>query len=475
MFASIRGRLWLSYAALITTALLVVGAVLLVFLLRNPTTYRQTYARLRAAEAALGSRAVSAARLDAVGAAFGVRLLHFDLDGTLLEDTDPGATALRLPSGRLGLQALAAARDVGGRPWLYSKTRLADGSWLIAAAPRPRLLPAIGVLTDELSRPLLQSGLIALLLSLVLAYVLARWIGDPIQALVGTAHAVSTSGNRGGGVSSDTRAAPASGNGFRLPAERGPQEIRELTRAFNAMVKRVSASQQAQREFVANVSHELKTPLTSIQGFAQALLDGTASSDGAKRKAAMVIQAEADVMHRMVLDLLELARFDAGTPELRFELVDPADILTRVADRFRPTTLEKGVELTVAVQRPLAEVQADGDRLGQVFSNILDNALKHTPAGGRVEIRGGVNGGQIEIRFLDSGPGIAASDQPHVFERFFQADTARGGGDGHGAGLGLAIAKEIIEAHGGRISLRSGAGQGAEFTVSLPIADRPRG
>ena len=467
MLSSIRARLWLSYAVLIVAALGVVTIVLVVFLLRNPYVYRQTFVRLAAAESMLLNAPQAAGRIDTVAQAFDVRVLVLDSSGNIMQDSRAGAPSLRTPPAVLNRRNLSALRDSAGRLWFFSRARQADGTWLLVAAPRPKLLPALALLSDDLLSPLLQGGLIALLLSLVLAYVLARWIGNPLQRLVTAAHGVSLAPP---GTSSSPGAPPAQSGAANIQQvpESGPREVRELTQAFNAMLSRVESSHRSQRDFVANVSHELKTPLTSIQGFAQALLDGAADSSQARKQAAQVIYDEAGRMHRLAVDLLDLARLDSGTADMMTGEVDMAALLAGVVDKFRPLSVAAGVSLESTTKGDLPEVRGDGDRLAQVFTNLVDNALKFTPRGGGIQIRAARDGDELEVVIEDTGPGIRQEDLTHVFERFYQADGARAGGETHGAGLGLAIAREIILAHGGRISVRSAEGKGAAFHVRLP-------
>ncbi len=463
MFASLRARLWLSYALLIVTALAVVAIVLVLFLLRNPYLYRQTILRLGVADGVLRRTTLTQEQLSSVAQEFGVRAQLYAPDGVLIEDSEPGATGLRLPTGAPSPHALATVRDETGRVWLYTLGRIADGEWLLVAAPRPALAPLVAVVSDELARPLLQGGLIALLLALVLAYGLARWIADPLQRLIAATRQFAASAAQRGGT------AAAMVNETRPVVEGGPHEVRELTRSFNAMVARVRASQRSQRDLVANVSHELKTPLTSIQGFAQALTDGAADTPSARQHAAEVIRDEASRMHRMVVDLLDLARLDAGTAELQISAVEIGELLNGLLDKFRPMATKAGVELRLKGGGRLPTLAADGDRLAQVFSNLIDNALKFTPRNGDITVTTDMQGTELHVSVADSGPGISAGDLPHIFDRFYQADAAREGGEGHGAGLGLAIVHEIVAAHGGRISVRSTPGRGTQFDVYLPV------
>jgi signal transduction histidine kinase len=469
MFSSLRARLWLSYGCLIITALTIVAAVLILFLLRNPYLYRQTLLRVTAASGVLTRNPRAAGQIDEVAQAFNVRVLVFDSSGTLLEDSGDRSAGIALPAAPLTRRAFPATRDTAGRVWLYSLDQTSEGNWLLVAAPRPKLVPALAVVTDELALPFVQGGLIALLLSLVLAYVLARWIANPLQQLVSAVRrlpARTPADSMGSGR--ETQVGGPFGGAPRVP-ERGPIEVRELTRAFNEMTGRVLASQRSQREFVADVSHELKTPLTSIQGFAQALIDGAAETPAARQHAAEVIYNEAGRMHRMALDLLDLARLDAGTAKLEISTVDMRVLLEGVVEKFRPLAAAAGVGMTLSMAGQLPAVEGDGERLGQVFANLVDNAIKFTPRDGTITLEAIRDLREVRVSVTDTGPGIEEQDLPHVFDRFYQADSARGGGEKHGAGLGLAIVQEIVAAHGGRIKVRSRPGGGAEFVVQLPL------
>lgn len=451
MFSSLRTRLWLSYALLIATALSVVAVVLILYLIRNPLLYRQTLDRLRAVQTLITESQAQGRPLALQSAAqtFGVRLVHFDASGGVIEDTAASQAVLPFPR-RTPARRLPIARDVDGKAWLYSLQQLPDQTWLIAAVPRPKV-PLLAVLTDELLPPFLQGGMIALLLSLVVALAFARWIADPLQSVVSEAGRV-----------------PAGQAGAVTP--RGPREVQELARAFNLMAARVQSSRRSQQEFIANVSHELKTPLTSIQGFAQAILDGTADTPEARREAAAVIHNEAGRMHRMALDLLALARLDAGTADLEMSPVDMGALLHGMGAKFAPLAERAGIDLKLHIAPGLPALVGDGDRLAQVFTNLIDNALKFTPAGGKVTLRAVQDRGELQISVADTGRGIPAEAVPHIFDRFYQADHSRQGGAQHGAGLGLAIVREIVAAHGGRISVRSALERGTAFIVHLPLA-----
>jgi signal transduction histidine kinase len=304
----------------------------------------------------------------------------------------------------------------------------------------PRLL-------GHLTSYLLFAGLGAFIISVFLAFLIARSIAKPLQSIAGAAEEI------------------AGGNyDLKLPIAT-LDELRSLATSFSHMVQEVKASRQRERDFLANVSHELKTPLTSIQGFSQAILDGTAEEEAERKHAASIIIEEAGRMARLVEELLELARFDAGQIEIARREVNLADVLEECAKRFAFQAEEAGIELEMDVPA-LPPVLGDEDRLTQVFTNLLDNAIKHTPSGGKVKvIAKGVNQKNVKVAVTDTGSGIPPEDLPRIFERFYQVDKSRAGS---GVGLGLAIAKEIIEAHGGSISVESVVGLGTKFTVSLP-------
>jgi signal transduction histidine kinase len=449
MFSSLRARLWLSYAMLIVTALGVVALVLILFLLRNPVLYRQTFVQLRAADNLLAGQ--PAGDVEFIAQALHVRILTYDPSGAVLTDSEPASSSISLPLRFLS-RLTQTVRDEKGKYWLYTLRQLSNGNWLIVASPRPKV-PILAILTDELLPPLLEGGGIALLLSLILAFVIARWVADPLQQLINVARAFP----QGAAVPVDAR---------------GPHEVRELTQVFNAMMTRVQASQKSQRDFVANVSHELKTPLTSIQGFAQAMIDGTVDTPETRKQAAQVIYNEAGRMHRMALDLLDLARLDAGLVNLQMSPVDIRALLEGIIAKFAPMASTAGVVLSADYAHDLPLLLGDGDRLAQVFTNLVDNALKFTPEGGSIVLRTVRDRDEVQVVVDDTGRGIPKEDVPHIFDRFYQADSARAGGQQHGAGLGLAIVHEIVAAHGGRISVRSTLGRGTAFIVHLPLKGR---
>jgi signal transduction histidine kinase len=454
----------LSYFALIAVILGVIGVSLFVYLLRNPILYRQDVQRLRLAVSAIILRSDSfvnptterlqraAEREDTL---LGIRVILLHPDGSPIVDSRQGK-APKLPSPTLPLRPQSETqlqpltlRDASGTPWLYRLGQLDDGNFVMAAVQRPKVA-LLTLLRDEFSLLVLRTGGVALALGLILGILMARWISTPLQNIARASREV------------------ASGNYQPIPME-GPSEVQDLAQAFNEMSARVQASQQSQHDLVANVSHELKTPLTSIQGFAQAILDGTANTPEALRQAATIISTEANRMARLVLDLLTLARLEAGTANLQQEPVDLAATLGAVVDKLAPQAHQAQVDLGIAIQ-PLPPYTGDRDRLEQVFTNLVDNAIKYTPPGGQVLVRAQPAGGWIEIGVQDTGPGMPVEVSQRIFERFYRADPSRHSSNGGSAGLGLSIAREIVQAQGGTIAVHSAPDQGSHFVVKLPIA-----
>jgi two-component system sensor histidine kinase ResE len=218
-------------------------------------------------------------------------------------------------------------------------------------------------------------------------------------------------------------------------------------------------------DFVANVSHELRTPLVTLQGYSEAIIDGMTESDDATKEFASIIYDESLRLARLVNDLLDLARIESGKETMQFTTFDLGEFLPRVMRKFNQMANEKGI--TLSTEAPRHAIEADGDRLEQVFTNLIGNAIAHTESGS-IRLEASEEEAGFVIRLSDTGSGIPKEDLPFVFERFYKADKARTSGGKTGTGIGLAIVKNVIDAHQGTVDVSSTHGEGTTFTIHLP-------
>jgi two-component system phosphate regulon sensor histidine kinase PhoR len=230
--------------------------------------------------------------------------------------------------------------------------------------------------------------------------------------------------------------------------------------------------EKTRRDFIANVSHELRTPLTSIQGYAETLLDSTPENGAPSREFLEIIRKNSGRMSRLTEDLLTLARVESGETRFEAEPVSPAELLHDAEENFREIARTHGIDLQIkdaAAMETLPQVLADREAIHQVFSNLIDNALKYGASGGRIVLGARSLPHGVEFFAQDFGGGIASEHLPRLFERFYRVDKARSRESG-GTGLGLAIAKHIMLAHGGSIRAESELAHGSTFVFTLPIA-----
>jgi signal transduction histidine kinase len=318
------------------------------------------------------------------------------------------------------------------------------GNPAIIVVARPRA--AFGDALRALLPSLIVAGVVAAGFALIVAGLLSRTITRPLRELAAGARRFAHGEYR-----------------TRVPVA-GPGEVAELGGAFNEMAGEIERARDSEQAFLADISHELRTPLTSNQGFAQAIAEGEAAGEAAP-PAAKIIQREARRLIRMVEGLLEVAKLQAGGPELARERVEATSLVKSAIAALEVQAHEAGVVFDVATVE-LPAVRGDPDKLAQLFTNLIDNAVKHSPRGSTVAVRGGREDGQAVLRVRDTGSGLPGGAQTRLFRRFYRGENAQR----DGAGLGLAIAQAIAVAHGGAISARNVDEGGAEFTVRLPAA-----
>jgi two-component system, OmpR family, sensor histidine kinase BaeS len=242
--------------------------------------------------------------------------------------------------------------------------------------------------------------------------------------------------------------------------ERGPREVRSLARAFNNMAARLHKEDEQRRNLLADVTHELHTPLTVIQGNVEGMLDGVYPADETNLRSLL---DEAVMLSRLVEDLRTFALAESGALKLKKEPTDLRTLIQEIAAAFRPQADSAGVALVVEIAQDLPWLEVDPRRIRQVISNLLANALRYTPKGGVVSVHYTQAGRNALIEVRDTGPGIPEEELAHIFERFYKST------DSGGMGLGLAIAKHLVEAHGGTLTAASKPGQGTTMFISLPV------
>jgi len=492
MFAGLRPRLFLSYLVLLLVTLGVIAAAFVLILNTRPAPLEPLYQRLATLAFNMNLSEVAALSRPPPGRGYfnpdarfetlvntlaeladdnNVRLLLVDVDSEFVLFDSASVLPNGTPfEGRLEPYAIPAAIQQRGNAsqigtidavrglfvdpdsseWLFvgleALRQNQQTSALLFADLRPQksLQDSLSEFGTELLPILAQAALVSLVVAVIFAGVISRSVAEPLQTVAIAAESI------------------ADGNlNERVPI-RGPNEVRLVAEAFNSMSEKVQNGQRSQQDFLANVSHDLKTPLTSIQGFSQAIMDGV----GDPLESAHIIHDEAARLNRMVIELTDLARLEAGRLSMKMTPIDIGQLTAAIGQRLSVVARDKNILLNIEAS-PMPPIAGDGDRLAQVLTNLISNAINYTPIDGRVDVRTNVRNGGVEVEVQDSGVGIKEDELPRIFERFYQVDKARG--PRRGTGLGLAIVQEIIQAHGGRITVSSpGEGRGATFTIWLP-------
>ena len=295
---------------------------------------------------------------------------------------------------------------------------------------------------------LLLAGVLGAGIALVIARWVARGMTQPLRDMARAARRME-SGVYSQRIVTDSR-----------------DEVGKLADAFNRMSTQLEGLELLRRELVANVSHELKTPISALRAHLENLLDGVEQPDPETLQI-MLVQSER--LGRLVDQLLDLSRLESGDVPLERERVELAPLVTQVFSEIQVARPGPGVILADDLPGDLPPVFADRERVHQVLFNLLDNAVRFTPTGGRVTVTASSHNGSVGVVVADTGPGISAEHLPRVFERFYRVDESRSRDDG-GTGIGLAIARSVVEAHGGRIWADSEPGGGSAFTFELPVA-----
>jgi signal transduction histidine kinase len=378
------------------------------------------------------------------------RMILFDSAGTETGHLLDVQASRRVP----GVQE---ARPVfGGQAYLAAAAPIAGArdplgaNFVVIARPQSAIGAAAA---SELVPRLLVAGGAALILALVLVLLVSRSVTGPLTQLASAAEDI------------------AAGNYSRRVGIRGTDEVGHLGAAFDRMAGAVERSRQVQREFLANVSHELKTPLTSLIGFSEALTDGSLKTDEERARAAQIVHEESERVLRMAQELLDLARVEAGTLSLRITAVDLAGQIDDLVELVKPRADARKLMVSTDVPPGLPPVAADAERLHQVLDNLFDNAVKYAPDSSEVRVAAVSQAGQVGL-VIENPVGAARPDPDRMFERFYRADPSRSAAAG-GVGLGLAISQELISAMKGRIWADLDADSTLRLHLQLPASEVP--
>lgn len=373
-------------------------------------------------------------------ASMGFRLLLVDTQNAVVADSAAGLTGSTLSAADLamGMPVIVDGRQVG--------------TLLVVTATVDNPSPATDFL-QALNRSTWLSSLAAGGLALVLGLFLFRQIVAPVRAVTTAALRVA-----------------AGEFNQRVPITSG-DEIGQLAAAFNQMAEALVRDQQLRRNMIADIAHELRTPLSVIHANLEAMQDGILSPNPQE---IALLQEKSLLLSRLVADLRLLSLAEAGQLKLERAPVDLSILLTRELDPMRIQADGRGVKLEMQIADPLPRVDVDADRIRQVIGNLVGNALRYTAAGGKIIVRAfeGAEGSgtpEVVVEVNDSGQGIAPEDIPYVFDHFYRADKSRSRASG-GSGIGLAIVKQLVEAHGGRVWVKSQLGEGATFSFAVPVA-----
>jgi len=330
------------------------------------------------------------------------------------------------------------------RPLDFARSlKLKLGLVIVAAVAVTVLVVSLG---DRVGLSPIVTGIAAAVLALVMVQLLAHGMTLPLREMVSAARVM------------------ARGEYDRRVTATSRDEVGELARAFNSMAAELAEVDRLRRDIVANVSHELRTPLTALRAKLENLVDNVEKADRPTLEA-MLRQVER--LGDLVAQLLDLSKLESGAVPLNRSTFSAAALLTHVADEWRTRAELRDVRVETLVEPNSLTVDGDEERLRQVLSNLVANAVRHSPRGGRVRVQAGVGHGGVTLEVIDDGPGIPEDEAERVFERFYRADAARSTADG-GSGLGLAIARWIVDLHGGWIRVAAEQKEGCRLVVYLP-------
>lgn len=466
MKRSIFGKLLLSHLAIILAGMLTLG-LLMSYLVRNHVIENKRndlLAKGSSAVAILGpmlteGRKPSNTLLDAMGDMAGGDIWIMDKTGKVIAGQPPSGWKTKWLENLSQLWDTADWQDGSGAQRVFNPRKRDPG--IVAALPLPSQGsgPPIALF---LYSPVTGTTRTAAALNELLLYSLAAGMVAAVLAGLLTSRSLTRR------LADISRAAAAFASGDYTSRTQATQadEIGQLGRNFNNMAAELERTDQNRREFLSDVSHELKTPVASIQALAEAMLDGLTKTQEQRERYLSNIVGETKRIGRLVHELLDLSQLEAGELTIVHQPVDLTEAVTARTANLTPFLEAKGLTIEVAIPQHLPRPSADPERLGQVLTNLLTNAIRHANSGSAIEITAYAKHQQVVLSISNTGPGILPEHLPHIWERFYRVDKARARGDG-GTGLGLAITKKLVEAMHGTITVSSIPGGVTTFTITL--------
>ena len=367
----------------------------------------------------------------------GAHIILVGTNGTVIGDSKGELIGTNYTDSSESPLNLTLGKDILGRVYI-----IPDPAAEIYVAPFLRLSASI-------NRSLLLGGSLAIAIALILTFVLSRRMTSPIGALA--------------------RAARRLGRGdlSQRVQLRGKGEVAALAQAFNTMAADLEQAEQLRRNLVADVAHELRTPLSNIQGYLEAIRDRVMKPNAATIRS---LNEEVALLSRLVNELQDLSLAEAGELKLVYQAEDITKLVKQAVTHWQPQLTAKEISLSLDLPDNLPPVNIDWQQVNQVLHNLLENAAAYTHKGGTINVAAAKQGDWVEVSVSDTGEGIPAEDLPNIFERFYRVDKSRARVTG-GSGLGLTIARRLVEAHGGTITVQSKLGKGSRFSFTLPIAE----
>lgn len=466
MIRSLLGKLLLSHLAVIVITTAGTGLLLshlvtdYLIEAKQHELIREGTATVRFLEPTLGQRNLLPSLLANLGELSGTRLWIMDERGAVLSGQPPRRWRHRMQMPHHGAPSAELKELFEGsvKSWIYRQRGDDDPSIVVAVpfAGRPSLAlflhtPITGITStsEAIERLLLYATLISVALAALIALFLSRSLTRPIRDIGAAAEKF------------------AAGNYQSRTAADGQDEIGKLGRTFNAMADALLRIEQNRREFFSDVTHELKTPIAAIQALTESILDGLVDDAEKRRRYLRTILDETKHMNRLISDLLNLAQLESGRLQFCYESVSLAPFLAALQEKFQGMLAEKSQALTLLASPGLEALRSDAGRLEQILTNLIGNAIRHSPESSEIHVAFEAQERAVRICVRDRGEGIPADELPHIWERFYRVDKSRDRAKG-GTGLGLAITKKLVEGMGGKIQVTSTPGEGTEFAFTLP-------